>query len=83
MKFEIVDNKREEQFNQFVRKTNKQCYDAMVKYGVKEIIPTDAELNKMKELTRPVWDEYADKEYPKAVLDEILSLLETYRANKS
>ena len=82
VEMEIVDNKREEQFNQFVRKTNKQCYDAMVKYGVKELIPTDAELNKMKELTRPVWDEFADKEYPKEVLDEILSLLEAYRVNK-
>ncbi|MBU0995007.1 MAG: TRAP transporter substrate-binding protein DctP [Proteobacteria bacterium] len=80
--FEIVDNKREEEFNAFVRKTNKQCYDAMVKYGVKETILTDAEKEKLKELTRPVWDEFVGKEYPKEAYDEILSLLAEYRAEK-
>lgn len=79
---EILENNRENEFNGFVRKTNEQCYDAMVKYGVKETKLTKSEIAVMRDLTRPIWDEYAGKEYPVETLNEILSLLEGYRASK-
>lgn len=74
--------KTENEFNQYARQSNKQCYDAMVKYGVKETILTEAETSKFKELTRPVWNEFAGKDYPKDVLDEIVGILSEFRASK-
>ncbi|MBU0993229.1 MAG: TRAP transporter substrate-binding protein DctP [Proteobacteria bacterium] len=78
----IIKEKKEIEFNQFVRKTNTQCYDAMIKYGVKEIQLPESEISKMKDLTRPIWDKLAGKEFPRETLDEILSLLAKYRSSK-
>ena len=65
-----------------VRESNKQCLDAMAQYGV-EIIPSPPEeLNKLKQLTKPVWNELAGTEYPAPVLTELLGRLREYRKTK-
>ena len=74
--------KFEKEFKNVIRKCNDKSYRAMIKYGIKEVKVTPAELARFKKATRPVWDELAGDVYSKEILDEVIGLLKDYRKNK-
>jgi TRAP-type C4-dicarboxylate transport system substrate-binding protein len=67
-----------------VRVGNLKCYNAMLKYGLKEVKMSPAETQDMTRKVLPVWDEFAsNKTYPKSLLVEIKQILADYRAGKN
>ena len=71
------------EFNEFVHKSNKECIEAMKRYGVKEVKMTAEEIEVFRKRCTKVWYQLADKEYPRELLDEIMGYLKKYRAKKS
>ena len=71
---------REKEFNKKVRKANTDCINAMIAYGIKEIKLTPKENELLRDTCKELWYEFADKFYPRKMLDEILKNLEVYRA---
>jgi TRAP-type C4-dicarboxylate transport system substrate-binding protein len=70
-------------FRQKTRESNEKCLDAMLKYGMKEVKMTPAEIDVWKNRVIPVWDEFAEKGYyTKAELAEVKGLLAEYRSKK-
>lgn len=59
-----------------------EALKAMQDYGLKVITPTPEELDAFKKRTRPVWDQLADKIYPRWLLDKVLRAKEEYRKSK-
>ncbi len=78
---EALFNKFEKGLQKVIRDNNERAYNAMLKYGIKEVNVTPEEEARFKEATRPVWDELAGKSYSKEILDEVISLLAEYRKN--
>ncbi|KQC08039.1 MAG: hypothetical protein APR62_05505 [Smithella sp. SDB] len=73
----------EKDFRQKVRASNEKCYKAMVKYGMKEVKLTPAELEIWKKRLVPIWDEFAQKGYySKAELEEVKGYLAEFRSKK-
>ncbi len=72
----------EEKANAAMRDCNKKAYNAMLKYGVKEIHLSKRELSLFKDKTRPLWDEMAGDIYSKEILEKVLNLLKEYRMQK-
>ena len=74
--------KLEHIFSQKIRESNEKCYNAMVKYGVKEVVMSDEETEIIRKKVMPLWNELAgdgkDKLYPKELLDEITGYLDEY-----
>ena len=66
-------------FCKAVRIENEKCLEAQVKYGLKVVDMDPADKQRMKELTREVWDEQADRLYPADLLDQVLEHLEEFR----
>lgn len=60
-------------FFQLERPDQDRAMEAMVKYGIQVVKPDPATLDTLKKRTRPVWDELADKVYPRSLLDKILA----------
>ena len=61
---------------------NARCLRAMIKYGVKEVKLTPAEIEVLKKKTMPLWDKLADKQYSRGLLNEVLGHIEEYRSNR-
>ncbi len=72
----------EEGINDSTRKCNKRSYNAMLKYGVKEIHLSEHEMSLFKKKTRPLWDKMAGDLYSRDILDKVLNLLKEYRMQK-
>jgi TRAP-type C4-dicarboxylate transport system substrate-binding protein len=71
----------EKEFRQKVRAGNEKCVKSMIKYGMKEVKMTPAEIDVFRKRLLPVWDEFAEKGYySKAELAEVKALLAEYRA---
>lgn len=69
-------------FTVAVRGDLKKSMDALIKYGIKDTKMTPAALAEMKKVTSQVWTNMTGKIFPKALLDEVLANLRTYRASK-
>ena len=67
------------EYSEAVRRDNKRAFNALIKYGIKEVKMDPKEFDKMKILIKPLWFEMADSLYPKEVLLELLNHLEVYR----
>lgn len=71
----------EKDFRKKVRAGNEKCIKSMIKYGMKEVKMTPAEIDIWKKSLMPVWDEFAEKGYySKTELEEVKALLADYRA---
>ncbi|MBW1988105.1 MAG: TRAP transporter substrate-binding protein DctP [Deltaproteobacteria bacterium] len=62
-----------------VRKDNKKCLEAIIRYGVREGKINSADLKEIKKRAKTIWYEKAGELYPKKTLDELISYLEEYR----
>ncbi|MBI5845901.1 MAG: TRAP transporter substrate-binding protein DctP [Deltaproteobacteria bacterium] len=67
------------QFNPKNRAEAKKAVDSMVRYGVKRVETTPAELARLEKQVAPLWKKLAGKDYPKELLDEVLGYLKEYR----
>jgi len=73
----------EREFSEAVRRQNKRSINAMINYGIEDVKISPHALEELKNATRPIWYDYADKLYPKEILDELLHHLSEYRSLKS
>ncbi|MBF0451977.1 MAG: TRAP transporter substrate-binding protein DctP [Candidatus Magnetomorum sp.] len=69
----------EREFSEAVRRDNERSINAMIKYGIKDVKIEPKALEDIKNATKPLWFELADKLYPKEILFELLHHLEVYR----
>ncbi len=69
----------EQGFKKKIKESNEKAYNAMLKYGIKEVKVSPEELARFKKATRPVWDELAGKAYSHEILNEVIGLLDDYR----
>jgi TRAP-type C4-dicarboxylate transport system substrate-binding protein len=65
-----------------VRKDEAKARARLTSEGIKEVVISDKELEMFKNKILPLYDELADKKYPKSLLDEILKYREEYRTLK-
>jgi TRAP-type C4-dicarboxylate transport system substrate-binding protein len=66
-----------------IREGEKKAKKELISRGaIKEVHFPDAELEKLKQKSLPLYTQLADKEYPKWLLDEILKYREEYRTLK-
>jgi len=75
-----IQSEIEDIINQNGRKANKDCLNAMIAYGLKEVKMTPAEIEVLKKRCIPLWDEFAGRAFPKKSLDELLKHLSEYRS---
>ncbi|MFH1887088.1 MAG: TRAP transporter substrate-binding protein DctP [Pseudomonadota bacterium] len=82
-RFQAIRFDLEAEYVKEIRKDNEKCLAAVLKYGIREgrIAPKDLEA--IKERAKSTWYELADKVYPKATLDELLVMLEDFRAQNN
>ncbi len=64
-----------------IRKENEFALQEMFRQGIKKVELTPAEREAFMKRTRPVWDQFAGKLYPRSLLNQILKERETYRKN--
>jgi len=76
-----IDIMKDESYGK-ARPGQDEALKALSEYGIKIIVPTPEELNVLKKKTRPLWDDLADKVYPRWLLNEILSAKKAYAASK-
>lgn len=69
----------EREFSEAVRRQNKRSINAMINYGIEDVKISPQALEEIKNATRPIWFDYADKMYPKEILNELLHHLIEYR----
>ena len=79
--YELQNNELVE-FVKATRADSTKAYAAMIKRGMKESIYAPAEMEKMKIKAMEIWDELADKLYPKSLLEELKRQLKDYRAKR-
>ena len=72
----------EREFSEAVRRQNKRSINAMINYGIEDVKISPQTLEEIKNATRPIWFDYADKLYPKEILYELLNHLKEYRSMK-
>jgi TRAP-type C4-dicarboxylate transport system substrate-binding protein len=72
----------EREFSEAVRRYNKRSINAMINYGIEDVKFSYEALEKIKNATRPIWFDLADKLYPKEILYELLHHLKEYRSLK-
>lgn len=78
---ENMERKDDAWLRQEIRKSNDSCLNAMIKYGVKEVKMTPAEVEEIKKKVTPLWDQLAKEGlYPTEVLKNIKQDLATFRA---
>ncbi|MDY6935014.1 MAG: TRAP transporter substrate-binding protein DctP [Spirochaetota bacterium] len=75
-------NDLEKNVNVEIRILCADALKAMINYGCKEVKMTPDEIAVFKKKTRPVWEKMVGKAYPRELLNEVLSHLNTYRAKK-
>ncbi len=73
-------NKEANEFRKKTREDSKKSFDAMVKYGLKISEMNPEELNHVRQESRKIWDEMAGNDFPKELLDELLTHLNQYRS---
>ncbi|MDI6798315.1 MAG: TRAP transporter substrate-binding protein DctP [Desulfatibacillaceae bacterium] len=61
-----------ERYCQAVREDNDRALKALWAYGLREVVMDPEEVQILKDRTRPVWYELADKVYSRALLEEII-----------
>lgn len=62
-----------------VREDEDKCLEAIIKYGVSEVVLTpEAQARLLQKLT-PLWTDLAGELYPRKALNEVLALLQEYR----
>lgn len=69
-------------FSKAVRGDLTRSMEALIKYGIKDTKMAPADLAEMKKVTSQVWGNMTGKIFTKALLDEVLANLKTYRASK-
>jgi TRAP-type C4-dicarboxylate transport system substrate-binding protein len=69
-------------FTAGTRQDNKKSLAAMLSYGVRETVMTQANLAKLKSRAMTVYDTLADREYPSDLLEEVSRYLQAYRSGK-
>ena len=67
-------------FTRAVRKDNEKALGALVKYGIEKVEPGPATIAAIKQEAVKIWDEQADKLYPREILVNVLALLDEYRS---
>ncbi|MFZ5562767.1 MAG: TRAP transporter substrate-binding protein DctP [Thermodesulfobacteriota bacterium] len=72
----------EKRFVAATRKDNEKALDAMVKYGIKRVDMTDAQIDTIRKGAVTVWDDQAGKLYPRELLDKVKDHLARYRSKK-
>ena len=65
-----------------VRQDEAKARNRLIGEGIKEVVISDAELERFKDRILPLYDKLADEKYPKYLLDEILKYREEYRRLK-
>ncbi|MBI2061464.1 MAG: TRAP transporter substrate-binding protein DctP [Nitrospirae bacterium] len=70
-------------FFQLERPDQERSMEAMLKHGIQLVKPDPAALQVLKNKTQPVWDELADKVYPKSLLEKILVAKKQWAEMKS
>jgi len=68
------------EFRKKTREDSKKSFDAMVDYGLQVSKMTPEELNRLRTASLKVWDEMAGKDFPKELLDEVITHLKHYRS---
>ncbi|MDI6795801.1 MAG: TRAP transporter substrate-binding protein DctP [Desulfatibacillaceae bacterium] len=71
----------EKDFAEAMRRENRRFMIALQKYGIQETALEKGELDMMRQLTRPLWEQLAGRLYPRDLLEKVLELLEEYRAD--
>ncbi|MBI4209342.1 MAG: TRAP transporter substrate-binding protein DctP [Deltaproteobacteria bacterium] len=65
-----------------VQKDSDIALEEMFRQGIKKIELTPSEREVFAQKTRPVWDQFAGKLYPRSLLDRVLEEREIYREKK-
>jgi len=68
-----------ERYCKAVREDNERALTALWAYGIREVTMSPEEVQILRDRTRPVWDELADKVYSRALFEEIIKRLEKSR----
>ncbi|MDY6934119.1 MAG: TRAP transporter substrate-binding protein DctP [Spirochaetota bacterium] len=66
--------------NKIAHKINRDCLNAMIKYGLKDVKMSSEEIDVFKDKTRPIWNKLVGKMYTKKLLDDLSYHLRVYRA---
>ncbi|MFP4477144.1 MAG: TRAP transporter substrate-binding protein DctP [Desulfatibacillaceae bacterium] len=69
----------EEAFSRKCAEDNEKSVRAMIRYGVRKVDMSDAQLTEMRERTTAIWDDLAGTEYPEQLLDELVAKLQNFR----
>ena len=77
--FRLKDS-MEKDFADAMRRENRRFMVALQKYGIQETTLEKGELEMMRQLTRPLWEQLSGRLYPRDLLTKVLELLEEYRA---
>lgn len=70
-------------FFQLERPDQDRSLEGMIKHGIHVVRPDAATLKKLEERTRPVWDELADKVYPRDLLEKVIEKKKEWAALKA
>ncbi len=68
-----------EDFVKEIQQSNARSIAGMYEHGIKPVKWSDEEVKKLEELSKKVWDELADKLYPRDLLNEVIKTIEEYR----
>jgi len=64
------------------RQENQEALQVLKRSGIQTVNLDQAELSRLTELSRQLWEREAGKLYPRALLDEVLSLLQQHRGRR-
>lgn len=65
-----------------IRKDQRRAFDAIIGSGITLVTLTHDERDAFRRRTRVVWDDLAEKLYPRSLLDDIMRALETFRKKR-
>jgi len=68
-----------EDFLREIQQANVKSLVGMYEHGIKPVKWSEEEVKKLEELSRKVWDDLADKLYPRELLEEVIKTIEEYR----
>ena len=71
--------KLEEVWNDMLRDYEKKCMKEFIKHGMQPLRLSDADVESMEVAGRKVWDEFADKTYPRDLMERIVRAIAEYR----
>jgi TRAP-type C4-dicarboxylate transport system substrate-binding protein len=62
-----------------IQQSNIRSLVGMYEQGIKPVKWSEEEVKKLEEFSRKVWDDLADKLYPRELLEEVIKTIEEYR----